>query len=92
MPKLWHHTYHYWGAKEKAQYNTERHQVFKEELYPHASLSRQEFLDKLGKFKEKNFDLLDSEKSVEAETRMESSDNFKGSTRSDSILDNKLEG
>jgi len=59
MPK----NVYFWGTKERAQNSTERHQIFKAELYPHASLSGKEFKEKLEEFKEKNFDLLDSEKS-----------------------------
>ena len=51
---------YFWSAKETAQNNTERHEVFRKELYVAASLSRQEFLDKLEEFKEKNFDLLNN--------------------------------
>jgi len=49
---------YFWSAKEKAQHNTERHQIFAEELYPLAKLSRREFQERLEEFKDKNFDLL----------------------------------
>jgi len=64
MPKIGYHSVFFWSAKETAAHNTERHKVFREELYPLAHLSRKEFLEKLEQFKIKNFDLLDSEKSV----------------------------
>ena len=60
MPKLGYRSYYYWSRKESAQHDTERHEVFRKELYVAASLSRQEFLDKLEVFKEKNFDLLNN--------------------------------
>ena len=56
MPK----NVYFWGTKERAQNSTERHQTFKAELYPHASLPRSEFKQKLEEFKEKNFDLLNN--------------------------------
>lgn len=59
MPKLWHKTYYYWSRKETIQHDTERHEVFRKELYSHASLSRDEFQRKLAEFREKNFDLLE---------------------------------
>ena len=58
MPKIGHSVMYFWSEKEKAFYNTERHQIFKEELYPLAQLSRTEFQERLKEFKEKNFDLL----------------------------------
>lgn len=54
MPK----NVYFWSRKEAAQNNTERHQIFAEELYPLAKLSRKEFQEKLKEFKDKNFDLL----------------------------------
>lgn len=60
MPKLWHNTYYYWSRKETAQHNTERHQVFREELYAAAALSREKFKESLEAFKEKNFDLINN--------------------------------
>ena len=79
---------YFWSHKERAQHNTERHQVFAKELYPLAKLSGKAFQDALLEFKEKNFDLLDSEKSA-----------ISGGVRtttergaSDSKLNNKLEG
>lgn len=53
---------YFWSRKESAQHDTERHEVFRKELYVAASLSRQEFLDKLEEFKEKNFDLINNKK------------------------------
>jgi len=64
MPKIWHNKVAYWSRKETAQYNTERHQVFKEELYPLASLPRSEFRTQLEIFKEKNFDLLNNKEGL----------------------------
>lgn len=49
---------YFWSEREREQHNTERHQVFVEELYPLARLPRKEFQEKLEEFKEKNFDLL----------------------------------
>ena len=83
MPK----NVYFWSAKETAQHSTERHQIFQKELYPYAKLPRQEFLERLEEFKEKNFDLLDSEKSVEHISDVE-----KGTAQqTDSKLNNKLE-
>jgi len=94
MPvKIGYDIYYWWSAKETAQYNTERHQVFREELYPHASLPREEFKKKLEEFKEKNFDLLDSEKTEGVRRSVglrQPSPNC--SRESDSKLNNKLEG
>lgn len=58
MPK----NVYFWSRKETAEHNTERHKVFREELYPHASLPREEFLVKLEEFKERNFDLINNKK------------------------------
>jgi len=49
---------YFWSTKETGQHSTERHQVFREELYAAASLPRERFLASLEAFKEKNFDLL----------------------------------
>jgi len=51
---------YFWSRKETAQHSTERHQIFRGELYAAASLSREEFLKTLESFKEKNFDLLNN--------------------------------
>ena len=60
MPK----NVYFWSAKETAEHSTERHQIFKKELYDAASLSREEFLKTLESFKEKNFDLLNNKLEV----------------------------
>jgi len=65
MPvKIGHQTYYFWSAKETAQHSTERHQIFKKELYVAASLPREKFLASLEAFKEKNFDLLNNKLEV----------------------------
>ena len=89
---------YFWSHKETAQHSTERHQVFRGELYSSAKLPRKEFLNALEKFKEKNFDLLDSEKSDDLDGEKGSAS--KGTIKEislpdmgdDSKLNNKLEG
>ena len=95
MPvKIGHQTYYWWSRKETAQHNTERHRVFQKQLYlnfeGNTRLSHEEWEAKLKAFKEKNFDLLDSEK-------MSSKESIGDPTpfsalNTDSKLNNKLEG
>ena len=97
MPKIGYHTIYYWDHKEKAARNTERHQVFREELYPLAKLSAKEFQEQLKIFKEQNFDLLASEKSdgneqVRDLKQKTASQGYELGVSIDSRLNNKLEG
>ena len=59
MPK----NVYFWSRKESAQHDTERHEVFRKELYPlyngNVHLTHAEWDAKLKEFKEKNFDLLE---------------------------------
>ncbi len=41
-----------WSENEKEIHNTEKHQKFKNELYPHAALPKGEFAIKLQQFKD----------------------------------------
>lgn len=66
MPKIGYNTIYYWSFKEKAERNTERHQVFVKELYPLAKLPRKEFQERLKEFKKNNFDLINIKKKLES--------------------------
>ena len=38
MPKIGSKVIYYWSKKEREEHNTERHQLFKKEIYPYLSL------------------------------------------------------
>jgi len=46
----------------------ERHKIFREELYPCASLPREEFLEKLQEFRYNHVDLLPEEPPIRLES------------------------
>ena len=65
MPKIGYQTYYFWDEKEKAAHNTERHKVFRDELYlmykdgaNNSHLSHKEWDEKVAQFKINNFDLI----------------------------------
>lgn len=51
-------TFYFWSQAEKDLHNTERHQIFKNELYKCVSWSKEEFFLELGKFKKKHPELF----------------------------------
>lgn len=58
MVKIGYNNVYFWDERERIEHNTERHQVFREELYPCARLPREEFLEKFVEFKKNNPDLI----------------------------------
>ena len=49
---------YFWSKSEAELRNTERHQLFKKELYPCVSWSREEFLIELAEFKKRHPELF----------------------------------
>lgn len=48
----------FWGEEEKERHNTERHKIFKAELYPLARLSPKELKKEIESFKLRHPDLF----------------------------------
>ena len=51
MPRIDSKIIYYWGRREKELNNTERHMIFRKELYPHAHLPAVDFALILAQFR-----------------------------------------
>lgn len=55
MPK----NVYFWGRREKEMHNTDRHMIFKRELYPYARESSEDFALRIAQFRTNHPDLCE---------------------------------